>query len=112
TIAAFATIATALRTLRHLAHAVRQQRHLSCDADRARDRDLLLLGVTGDPARPDLRALRHEAAQEVDVLVVDPVDALGDQDRRLLLDRAPLLAGRRLLLSALFHSGSLSVQNC
>src|SRR5262245_41657574 len=96
-------VASSLRALRHLADAVRQERHLAGDADRARHGYLLLLRVARDPAGADLRALRHEPAQQVHVLVVDPVDALGDEDRRLLLDRAPFLAGRRLLLSTLCH---------
>src|SRR5262249_51166449 len=70
-------VAAALGPLRHLANAVRQQCHLARDANRARDRNLLLLRVAGDPPGADLGALRHEPAQQVHVLVVDPVDAFG-----------------------------------
>src|SRR5947209_1651045 len=77
--------------------------HHPRELDRLRDRRLLLLVVAGHAASADLGALRHEPAQEVDVLVVNPRDVLGVEDRRLLLDRAAVLGGRALLLAALRH---------
>src|SRR6185437_13162835 len=59
--------------------------------------------VPGDPAGTDLGALRHEAAEQVDVLVVDPLDVLRVEDRLLLLDRSAVFRRRALLLATLRH---------
>src|SRR6185295_8960171 len=67
---------------------------------------LLLLVVSRNPAGADLGALRHEPPQQVDVLVVDPFDRLGVQDRRLLLDRSAVLRRRTFLLAPLRQSVS------
>ena len=44
--------------------------------DRHRNRGLLLGAVAGHPPSPDLAPVRHEPAQQVDVLVVDVLDPL------------------------------------
>src|SRR6478752_5291022 len=93
-VTAVATAATL--ALRHLTHAVRQERHLTGESDRLRHLALLLGGVAGDATRPDLRPLRHEAPEQVDVLVVDPLDLFGVEDRDLLLLRAAPVGGRAL----------------
>ena len=98
-VVAVSALAPATLALGDLAHAVRQQRHLAGDADRPRHLALLLRGVAGDPPGADLGALRHEPAQQVDVLVVDAGDALGVEDRHLLLLR-PAAVGRRALAVA------------
>ena len=98
-LAAVAAVATATLALGDLANAVGQQRHLPGEADRLGDLALLLGGVAGDPAGPDLGPLRHEPPQQVDVLVVDPLDLLGVEDRDLLLLR-PTPVGRGALAVA------------
>ena len=65
---------------------VGQQRHLAGVLDRRGDVPLLLGVVPAHPAGADLGAVRHEALQQVDVLVVDVVDPLLDEDAGLLLD--------------------------
>src|SRR5690606_32948667 len=67
---------------------VGQQRHLAGVLDRPGDGPLLLGVVAGDAAGADLRPVGHEPAQQVDVLPVDVLDALGDQDAGLLLGPA------------------------
>ena len=100
-VTAVATVATsALAALGHLTDAVGQERHLAGDTDRLRHRDLLLLRVAGDAPGADLRPLRHEPPQQVDVLVVDPVDPLAGEDRRLLLGHAPPVGGCALALAS------------
>src|SRR5262249_55994410 len=76
------------------------------DADRARHRPLLLGVVAGDAPGADLGPLRHEPPEQVDVLVVDPLDALGREDGRLLLDRAAPIGRLGLLLLVSRHLGS------
>src|SRR5207244_761520 len=75
----------ARRALRGHTVRVGQQRHLASVLDRTRDLTLLLRVVTGHASSADLRSVGHEPAQQVDVLVVDVVDALLDEDARLLL---------------------------
>jgi hypothetical protein len=54
----------------------------------------LLLGVvTGDPTGTDLGPIGLEATQQVDVLPIDVVDALGVEDRHLLLGASGGLFG-------------------
>ena len=61
--------------LRDLADAVGQQRHLAGERIARATSRCCWAVLPGDAAGADLGPLRHEAAQQVDVLVVDPVDA-------------------------------------
>src|ERR1700688_644605 len=54
-----------------LLHQVGQQAEIARALDRPRQLALLLGRDSGDPARYDLAALRHEALQQPHVLVVD-----------------------------------------
>src|SRR5262245_25249223 len=67
---------------------VRQQRHLAGVLDRLGHVGLLLGVVAGDPAGPHLGTVGHEPAQQVHVLPVDVLDALGDEQAGLLLGPA------------------------
>src|SRR3982750_2569590 len=71
---------------------VRQQGHLPRVLDGLGDLTLLLHGDAGDTPGTDLPAVGDELAQDVDVLVVDLLDARGLQRVLLLLG----LADRRL----------------
>src|SRR3954467_4480594 len=71
---------------------VRQQGHLPRVLDGLGDLALLLHGDAGDTPGTDLPAVGDELAQDVDVLVVDLLDARGLQRVLLLLG----LADRRL----------------
>src|SRR5204862_2162346 len=105
-VAAVAPVSAATSTpLRDLPDAVGKERHLAGDANRSRHRALLLRAVARHAPRPDLGALRHEPPEQVDVLVVDPVDALRGEDRRLLLDRAAPIGRLGLLLLVSRHLG-------
>src|SRR4030095_14620834 len=53
---------------------VRQQRQLTCANDGHAQRPLMLRARAGNPPRQHLAALGNEAAQQLDVLVVDVVD--------------------------------------
>src|SRR6185503_5305230 len=97
---AVTAVATTTLALGHLPDAVGQQRHLAREADRLRHLPLLLGRVASDTARPDLRPLGHEPAQQVDVLVVDPLDLLGVEDRDLLLLRSTPVGGGALAVAA------------
>src|SRR5262249_59307015 len=50
---------------------IRKKRHVARALDGVREQALLLVGDRRDPARNDLAALRDEALQKLDVLVVD-----------------------------------------
>ena len=97
---AVTAVATTTLALGHLPDAVGQQRHLACEADRLRHLPLLLGRIAGDAARPDLRPLGHEPTQQVDVLVVDPLDLLGVEDRDLLLLRSTSVGRGALAVAA------------
>ena len=88
-----AAVARRAGALRGHPPGVRQQRHLAGDLDRRGDLPLLLHVVAADPAVADLGPVAHEARQQVDVLVVDVLDLLGDQRAGLLL----VLAGGGVL---------------
>src|SRR3954453_12268405 len=64
---------------------VRQQRHLPRVLDGLGDLALLLHRDAGDPTGTDLAAVRDELPQDVDVLVVDLLDARALQRVLLLL---------------------------
>src|SRR5207245_1623964 len=105
-VATVAPVAPAAATpLRDLPDAVGQERHLAGDADLAGHRALLLRAVAGDTPGADLGPLRHEPPEKVDVLVVDPIDALGGEDRCLLLDRAAAVGRLGLLILVSRHLG-------
>src|SRR6188768_2865127 len=57
-----------------LVRRVRQQRELTCANDGDAQRALMLRARAGNPPRQHLAALGDEAAQQLDVLVVDVVD--------------------------------------
>src|ERR671914_172589 len=59
---------------RFLVRCVREQRQLPRAHDRDTQRALMLRARARDAPRQHLAALRHEAAQQLDVLVVDVVD--------------------------------------
>src|SRR5436190_7136071 len=96
---------------------VRQQRHLTRVLDRVGDVALLLHGVARDPPVADLGPVAHEAAQKVDVFVVDVVDLVGDEHARLLLEllrvgvfrrtRLVLLAGHLVSILCVWTAGSI-----
>ena len=70
---------------------VGQQRHLAGVLDRPGDLGLLLRAVAGDAAGPDLGPVGHEPAEQVHVLPVDVLDALGEQEAHLLLGAASVV---------------------
>src|SRR3954464_13867176 len=67
---------------------VRQQGHLPRVLDGLGDLALLLHGDAGDPTGTDLAAVRDELPQDVDVLVIDLLDARALQRVLLLLGLA------------------------
>src|SRR4029079_11805882 len=88
-----ATIARRAGALRRHPAGVRQQGHLTGDLDRVGDLALLLDVVAADTPVADLGPVAHEAREQVDVLVVDVLDLLGDEGAGLLL----VLAGGGVL---------------
>src|SRR4051812_30586178 len=56
---------------RSLLHEVRKKTEMTRSLDRPRKLTLLLRGDCGDPAGDDLAALRNEALQQANVLIVD-----------------------------------------
>src|SRR5207244_893980 len=79
--------------LRHRALRVGEQRHLTGRLDGRGHVALVLGAVPRDPPGPDLALVAHEPAQEVDVVVVDPMDVVRAEDADLLL---PAPAGQVL----------------
>src|SRR5216117_2633359 len=74
---------------------VRHQREIARALDRRRELALVVGARSGDPCRDDLAVLADEVLQQMDVLVVDPVDLLGGE-------AAELAALEKLLRALLF----------
>src|SRR5580704_15483932 len=72
---------------------VGQQYQLTGGFDGEGDVALVLGAVTRHPASPDLSAVAHVLAEHVDVLVVNPLDAVLADGARLLLDATPGVLG-------------------
>src|SRR5438270_12207608 len=83
------TTPTAAAPLGHGALAVGQQGQFAGRLDGHGHIALVLGTVARDPAGPDLAAVGHEAPQQVDVLVVDPLDVVAAEDADRLLGVAP-----------------------
>ena len=62
---------------------VRQQREEARALDRGRQLALVARGGAGDARRDDLAVLVDEVLQQLDVLVVDPLDLLGGEAAEL-----------------------------
>src|SRR6266849_6131106 len=76
---------------------VRQQREVARALDRRRELALVMGARAGDARRDDLAVLADEILEQLDVLVVDPLDLLGGEAAEL----APLEELLRALLVAL-----------
>src|SRR5438876_11981642 len=76
---------------------VRHQREVARALDRRRELALVVGARAGDPRRDDLAVLADEVLEQLDVLVVDPLDLLGGEAAEL----APLEELLRALLVAL-----------
>src|SRR5207302_1011145 len=74
---------------------VRHQREIARALDRRRELALVVGARSGDPCRDDLAVLADEVLQQIDVLVVDPLDLLGGE-------AAELAALEKLLRTLLF----------
>src|SRR5438270_9163707 len=74
-----------------------QQGHLAGVLDRLGELALLLGAHAGDAARTDLAAVGHEAPQQGGVLVIDVLDARGEQRVLLLLRLANGWLGHQLI---------------
>src|SRR5437763_548155 len=73
---------------------VGQKGQLTGGLDGHRHVALVLRAVARHPPGPDLAPVGHEPAQEVDVLVVHPLDVFFAEDTDLLLDPPPGVLGR------------------
>src|SRR5947209_1778069 len=75
---------------------VRHQREIARALHRGRELALIVGARSGDPRRDDLAVFADEVLQQIDVLVVDPLDLLGGEAAELAaleeLLRALLLA--------------------
>src|SRR6266849_11114937 len=76
---------------------VRQQREVARALDRRRELALVMGARAGDARRDDLAVLADEILEQLDVLVVDPLDLLGGEAAEL----APFEELLRALLVAL-----------
>src|SRR5712664_244529 len=74
---------------------VRHQREIARALDRCRELALVVGARSGDPCRDYLAVLADEVLQQIDVLVVDPLDLLGGE-------AAELAALEKLLRTLLF----------
>src|SRR5205809_4928243 len=74
---------------------VRHQREVARALHRRRELALVVGARTGDPRRDDLAVFADEVLQQIDVLVIDPLDLLGGE-------AAELAALEKLLRTLLF----------
>src|SRR3974390_2519504 len=93
---------------------VRQQGHIARALDRRRQLALVMRARARDPGRDDLAVLTDEVLQQIDILVVDPLDLLRGEAAELAaleqLLRALLiaLAVAALAFTLAFESASTS----
>src|SRR5258705_13046664 len=62
---------------------VRHQREIARALDRRRELGLVMSAGSGDPRRNDLAVLADEVFEQIDVLVVDPLDLLRGETAEL-----------------------------